>query len=1042
MRMPIAALTLFLAATVSVASATPFVVVDRPSKFAAGIVLSHDPASNRGFDWQQITQPRVPVNSAEYRLRQGVQFLQEAITRMTGETLTVASKSDVSRGIVLTRFHDAPAEIRDDAKIVAALRNDGSDSYNDREAFYLRSERDRLLIVAHTVDGLVAALPTLLETVGYEVLGMGPNWTHVPREFRERLAFDVDLGDRPSFYLRQLTPTSGQSYGVGTLRGGPQLKLVDPADEPVEQSYARWAIGIRNAGRSMPPFPGHAMQAYHRGIVEQMLRTQSKLGFLTANTTLGPDADRPPADMSRQHYLWLNTDPAGSPGHMKVFTCDGKTWTERKLVEIGMSTDFTTPLMRSVVLEAMKDRAQKHFAEQPDELFVFGTEPEDGAGLARIGEWAANREWYPEYLRAEGIAWPQPYVLHGYRGIDQPRERWDADSTGDHVFAFNNWLLREYDKWLESLPAAERVTTTGKSKRELTRCSLYSYAYHDVPPHINLDPRIRVMIAGYPKHRGLREWKLFAKQHDVAAAFQVMLPREPSGEYRIISISYYADHSLEGLPAKWSAAPRAIVDDLRSTYDSGIRAMTYETDFNFGKYGLAYYLMSKVLWNARLTPEQLDAIRDRWLRRAYGSGWQTMKQYYDFMLLDNLPVNAPAAWAKAIRLIDAADRLVDPAQEPDAQRRIDDAKQYWYYYYLLDTDRAKRDSPELLEFTWKGQSSYMTAMHMVLNRAFVERSLVNVVPEQLRQGPAHYTPDETARWWRAVLDHWPTIDVATFAESSLIDGTPGRDVDLNDLVRVTNFQQLTDGRPFLFNSAQEPPTTFVTVAKSGEAIGFNYSWPSNPAELRFYGPKDVPYGVEWWDREQRRWTPVVDVTLSTVASQLVTDTKDGKPRHVARVEYAAPQSGTYRVEVGRGGFLALLGGLGYDAAQTTFVERRPITFPGRPHGLTQDGAYIYLPKGTKTLDLEVHDAYKRKLVQFSRGPGPKGFKQSREVDVSSRGTHRIALEPGEDGQLARIVGNGFAFPLLYSVPNYWSKSPAELVIPRAIAQADGLSIVD
>ena len=39
-------------------------------------------------------------------------------------------------------------------------------------------------------------------------------------------------------------------------------------------------------------------------------------------------------------------------------------------------------------------------------------------------------------------------------------------------------------------------------------------------------------------------------------------------------------------------------------------APLFETDFNFGKYGLAYYLMSKVLWNARLTAEQLDAIRD------------------------------------------------------------------------------------------------------------------------------------------------------------------------------------------------------------------------------------------------------------------------------------------------------------------------------------------------------------------------------------------------------------------------------------------------
>ena len=72
-----------------------------------------------------------------------------------------------------------------------------------------------------------------------------------------------------------------------------------------------------------------------------------------------------------------------------------------------------------------------------------------------------------------------------------------------------------------------------------------------MPPHLNLEPRVRVMIAGSPKHRGLGEWKQCALQHDVAAAFARMLPREPSGEYRIISIAYYADHTLDGIPARW-----------------------------------------------------------------------------------------------------------------------------------------------------------------------------------------------------------------------------------------------------------------------------------------------------------------------------------------------------------------------------------------------------------------------------------------------------------------------------------------------------------
>jgi hypothetical protein len=72
----------------------------------------------------------------------------------------------------------------------------------------------------------------------------------------------------------------------------------------------------------------------------------------------------------------------------------------------------------------------------------------------------------------------------------------------------------------------------------------------------------------------------------------------------------------------------------------------------------------------------------------------------------------------------------------------------------------------------------------------------------------------------------------------------------------------------------------------------------------------------------------------------------------------------------------------------------------------------------------------------------KSLIKSRTIDIDRRGTHRITLEPGEDVQLAQISGNGFAFPLRYSVPNLWSNCPAELLVPRVIAEADGLKNVE
>jgi len=1026
----------------ALAAAANYTAVDPAREKQPPIVLQYDAATGAGFEWAALTNPRLLPNKPEAHLRDAALFLQEAVRKMTGVTLDVQSGNDLASGIVLVLRRYAPPELRNDPAVVKALANDGSDIYNDREAFYLRSEERRLIVIANTVAGLVAAIPALCESVGYEVLWVGPNWTHVPRG-REKLVFELEYFDRPSYYLRQLVPTSGQFYGAGTIKTNPKLTLSDPRDESVSASHIRWAIGTRNHGHSMAGFPGHAMYFYHKSVVAEMLKTGSRDGFLTADNHLDLDATRPAAAPANASHLWINTDAAGQPGHGKVYLSDGKQWKEQPLLGMSVNADVSTPLVRQIVFEEMKKRAIRHFEESPEDTFVFGTESEDGAGYANLGQWMRpqNRNWYPEYLKGRGVTWPRPYVLHGYQGIDQKDERWDYAFPADVVFAFNNWLLCEFDAWIDSLPDNERVTKAGLAKKELVRCSLYSYALHDVAPHLNLDPRIRVMIAGYPKHRGVAEWKKFATQRDMAAAFKQMLPREPSGEYRIISIAYYADHNLEGIPPRWSAAPTRIVNDLRSTYDAGIRALTCEMDFNGGKYGLAYYLYGKMLWNARLTATELDTLRDRWLQRAYGAGWREMKAYYDFMLVENYPANAPGAWAKAIRLIDSADAKIDPATEPDSQRRLDDLKQYWYFYYLLDTGRDKPDATETSEFAWKGQMSYMNAMHMITQRVWKTRVVSEVVPAALRSGPAHYSPEETATWWQKMHEHWPEIDVTMFSDVKLANGRSGREVDQNDLVRVATFQSLTTGKPLIFNSAQAANTPFLTVAKSGETIGFTFSWPANDEQLRFYGPKDVPYGAEFWDSAKREWTPVVDITTTFAPSQRIT-AADGKVRHLVEVKLAAPQTGTYRLEVGRGGFLALLAGLSYDTAKGEFSSRTPHTYSTRLNGLTQDPVWIYLPKGTKSLDLEVWDGFNRKQLQLYRGMNEKGLIRTRDVDISSRGTHRVTLEAGEDGNLARISGNGFAFPLLYSVPCLWAKCPAELVIPRAIAEADGLIIVD
>jgi len=975
------------AAAVSAAFAADFTAVRHDEKFALPpIVLQHDARSDAGYSWEKISARgyayarKAPTAPAYF----AVNYLREAVARMTGKELPVVSSNDLSRGIVLVLLGNAPDELKNDAVIKQALRNTGEDSYNHNEAYFVRSEAARVLIVANTVSGLQHGVIELLESVGYEELGMGPNWTHVPDYSKKPLVFSIERSGRPLFYIRDLYATCNQHVGIGTLSG----KLSDPADEPVEASYDRWRMGTRMMGRSMPSFPGHAMQNYRVAVAAKM----KELG-------IGPKRG---------------------------------------------NLDLSATYVRQIVFEDMKKRAEEHFKKTPGEslerFFIFGTDPEDGAGNAMFAENMEDKNWYVNYLKQEGVEFGRPYALHGVKGLDQPRELWDPSSVSDSVFGFNNWLLREFDKWIDSLPPEQRLTAAGESKKELTRCSLYSYNFHDVPPNFNLDPRIRVMIAGYPKHRSTGKWKNFASQQDMAEAFRVLLPREPSGDYWILSLAYYWDHDLKKI--RGSRLPAAVHESITAQYTAGFRALTAEVDFNFGKLGLEYYLFTKMLWNPRLTKQELFQIRERWLQRSYGSGWRVMDEYYDYIAKEKFAVSAPHTWAQAIRKITQADEFIDPQLEPAAQRRLDDLKQFWYFYYLLDSGQNKADSGPLREFAWKGQMSYMTAMHMVTGR-FLKgeanyKGMIDVralVGQELAKGPAHYTPEETQQWWAKVCERWPAPAVSEFRNATLADGTQARDIDLNDLVSIDAFKTTAPYPPFQYESTYYPASFLTIASKGGEEIGCILYW-QYKADDKKYQQYDVSCTVSRWNAQKREWE---DRIFTTTKPSTLIDAEGGKQYHAVEMRFAAPSPGTYQITLKNGAPVASLTTLAYDLKTNSHTGARGHTYLQTLRGsYGQTPACFYIPKGTKSIDLETWVALGHAKLHLHTGLPATELKRTRTVDITKVGTHSVLLQAGEDGSIAIVESGGFAFPHLYSVPILWAKTPAELLLPRSIAKADGL----
>ena len=1008
---PLAAV-FFLAITMQTPLAAPaeFVAVrHNPDFVLPEIVFPAGDDTRAGFDFEKLSKTTqvqdrwVQVNPA----LEAVRYLREGIQRMTGKTLPVVAGKD--KGIVLTTLREAPPEVQNDPEVKKALRNTGEDAYNANEAFFIRTEPDRILIVTNTAEGLNHAVAELLESVGYEVLGMGPNWTYVP-DFRSKpLVFKLQASGRPGFYIRSLGLEAGQGHGIGTLFKTP---LPDAGDETVEISYNRWSIGTHIVGKSMPPFLGHVMQNYAQAVAGKMKELNSPDGFLHA------------------------------PGSEIVFKKDvGKTMVKENGTFRSVKLDLSVPFVREIILEDLKKKSEAHFTDKDtgNEVFLFGTESEDGVQPI---EFIRYPNWYPEYLKKEGVPFGKPYVLNSFKGLQQPNETWDPAAFTDTVFGFNNWLLREYDKWIDSLPVEQRKTAEGLPKKEMIRTSLLSYSTHDVPPNFNLDPRIRVMIAGYPAHRGVGKWKQFASQLDMAKAFKIMLPGEPSGDYWVFSFAYYRDFDMAGI--RGSRLAKTVQQQIRDEYDAGIRAMHMESDLNFGKMGLEYYLYAKMLWNPGLSAPELEALRERWLQRAYGGGWKEMNAYYDFMAPENSSISAPNIWARAIRMIDAADKKIDPVREPDAKRRIDDFKQFWYYYYLVASGQISPPSEALREFLWKGQMSYMTAMHMVAGRYFDSHRVREIVGPELSSGPAHYTSEETQQWWNKILDYWKVAPVSEFTEAKLADGRSGKDVDLNDLVMVREFQSAKPDERYFYYDSQGYKTSVLTVATApGEEIGFKLSWPYNPS-LKSSCAMDVEYGIARWNPASKSWDDLVDITMTRASSKVMDcelPGKEGTQLQLLEIRYAAPSAGTYRIDIGNAGTASKLGSLDFNAATDTYTGVRPFSFSTLAAGYTQSPAYFYIPKGTKSLDFEVWGRPADKVLQLYTGLPGTGLKPCRKVALVKEGTQKVALNPGEDGSIASFSGNLFNMPQLYSVPQLWSKSPDALLVPREIAGADGLNIL-
>ncbi len=184
-------------------------------------------------------QPVIIATNASAATQVVAAELADYLGRISGAQFTV-QPGDGSCGIVLGSLAEFP-----DPALAKALeiRN----TFDGREAFIIRSERQRLRLIGATDLGASHAAFRLLEELGCRWFFPAPEWTVIPAE--KNLRVSLDVAERPRILARRIWYGYGAFHDKGHPRGG-----------SAQQDYEAWARHNLMAS-SFRVYAGHAWQA-------------------------------------------------------------------------------------------------------------------------------------------------------------------------------------------------------------------------------------------------------------------------------------------------------------------------------------------------------------------------------------------------------------------------------------------------------------------------------------------------------------------------------------------------------------------------------------------------------------------------------------------------------------------------------------------------------------------------------------------------------------------------------------------------------------
>jgi hypothetical protein len=511
-----------------------------------------------------------------------------------------------------------------------------------------------------------------------------------------------------------------------------------------------------------------------------------------------------------------------------------------------------------------------------------------------------------------------------------------------------------------------------------------AYAEHSEPPDFALEPNLYVQLtAGFTRGR---------YTHDELLE---LWPKKAKnlGFYEYFSVWLWDFDKLPGGNGANLTRTRKMIDRYLK---AGATSFDAESGNNWGVHGRGYYVTNKLLWNPAA---DVDAILADFYDRAFGPAAAPMRRYYERLAPDSEPLISRGLVGEAFRDIEEAGRLAQG--RPDVIARLDDLKHYLRYVHLRwlidhesDVQRKKELTVAAMTHGYRTRYSYMN------HWAAMRSSWANDAAKKFNE-PGWATSAKGPRPW--VVDtpmSREEIDKA-FAEGlAYFQPRPVQELRFSrDLVPA----KLPQGKSVPSQQAYQRPASYAFYSRGGE-----------PIEL------DVTPGTIAWyrDRADARYR-LRDARNEFVAEGALK--LDGEPHRLA---LKVPAAGLYFFECNDS-----------SAGWRIKVEPdRPVTLLNQRsqkyhHSGYLQEMYFYVPRGTKEIQ-----------YFWSGGPhkmlGPNR-KVVQDVKVSDD-IVTVSVPPGADGQCWSMSPHSHGHLWFFNVPNGLAPSPQTLLIPREVAQRDGI----